>query len=116
MCAPKLGTVLAMYLREVVITLFIASPVAREGIGDPTTMLARSAVEVEPARTMGAVWKVFQHRSMFIGVKSTSSTIAWSLFPKAVWEEVRSGRLGADGCDIQAEGAVPTSCTDALRQ
>jgi len=53
MCALRLGTVLAMYLREVVITWFIASPVAREGIGDPTTMLARSAVEAEPARTMG---------------------------------------------------------------
>ena len=53
MCAPRLGTVLAMHFREVVVTPFIASAVARGGIGDPTRLLAHSAVEVEAARTMG---------------------------------------------------------------
>jgi hypothetical protein len=70
-----------MHLREVVITSFIASAVAREWIGDPTTMPAHSAVEVEAARTMGAHGTRF--KSMFIGVESTASTITWLLFPKA---------------------------------
>jgi hypothetical protein len=43
-----------MLFREVVITLFIASAVARGKFGDPTTMLAHGEVEVEAARTMGA--------------------------------------------------------------
>src|SRR6266576_7113757 len=34
MCVPKLGTVLAMHFGEVVIMPFIASAVARRGIGD----------------------------------------------------------------------------------
>jgi hypothetical protein len=71
MCVHWLGTVLEVHLREVVITRFIASAVARAGIGDPTTMLAHGAVEVEAARTMGA----FYHMRIFISVKSTSSTI-----------------------------------------
>lgn len=53
LCAPRLGTVLAMHFCEVVITLFVASAAARGAIGDPTTMLAHSAVEVEAERTMG---------------------------------------------------------------
>jgi hypothetical protein len=31
----------------------------------------------------GRAWKTFQHRSMFIDVKSTSSMLTWLLFPKA---------------------------------
>ncbi|KAF8495437.1 hypothetical protein F5888DRAFT_1635508 [Russula emetica] len=69
-------------------------------IGDPTTMLAHSAVEVEAARTMGAHGRRF--KSMFIGVASTPSTITWLLFPKAA-------------PDIQAEAAVPSRCTEASR-
>jgi hypothetical protein len=69
-CVPGLGTVLAMHLREVVITPFIASAVVRGGIGDPT------AVEVEAARTMGAHERPFSTGAcLFISVKSTSSMI-----------------------------------------
>jgi hypothetical protein len=56
-CVPGLGTVLAMYPHEFVISPFIASAVTRAGIGDPTTilMLVHSAVGVvEATRTMGA--------------------------------------------------------------
>jgi hypothetical protein len=91
MCAPKLGTVLAMHFREVVITVFIASAVARGKTCDPTTMLAHSAVEVEVARTTTCMEGASARRT-FIGVKSTSSTMIWLLFPKA---------------------AVPARCTDA---
>jgi hypothetical protein len=70
MCPPRLGTVLAIYLHEAVITLFIASPVARGGIGDPTTMLARGAVVVEAARTMG-----ISAQEHVYWCQSTSSTI-----------------------------------------
>jgi hypothetical protein len=73
-CVPGLGTVLAMHPREVVITPFIAGVVARRGIGDPTTMLAHSAVRVEAARTMGAHGRRFSTRACLLA-SSLPSTI-----------------------------------------
>jgi hypothetical protein len=43
-----------MEFHEVVITPFIASAIEKGGVGDPTTMLAYGAVEVEAERTMSA--------------------------------------------------------------
>jgi hypothetical protein len=116
MCVLGLGTVLAMHLREVVITPFIASVIAREKIGDPTTMLSYSAVEGEAARTMGG----HGGRSSTDARLLVSSLLQARLLdchsPKRLKKEHGQEGLGADGCNIQAEAAVPACFTDVLRK
>ncbi len=104
MCAPRLGTVLAMHFREVVITLFIVSAIARGKIGDPTIMLAHNAVEVEAAtRMMGVHGRCFSMENVYwcqVYFKHDNLVV----IPQTGW-----GRSTLR----KAEAAVRARCTDA---
>jgi hypothetical protein len=104
MCVPGLGTVLAMHLREVVITPFIASAIAREGIGDPT------AVEVEAARTMGAHGRRFSTGACLSVSSLLRARLLGCYSPKRLGKKHAQEGLGADRCGIRAKAAVPARC------
>jgi hypothetical protein len=105
-----------MHFHEVVITPFIASAVARGGIGDPTTMLAYGAVEVEAARTiMGTHGRRFNTGACLFVSSLLQPQFLGCYSPKRLGKKHAQEGLEADGCGIQTEAAVPAHHTDALR-